>query len=63
MLLDITDKELIHCLSLIDNKNIEKDLYYWKRDIKKRIRKGYIENKHNELVYWCVGIADGWIKY
>ena len=49
-MLDITDEELIHCLSLIDNKDIEKDLHYWKRDIKKRIGKGYIENKHNELV-------------
>lgn len=63
MVLDITDKELIYCLHLIDNKNIEKDLHYWKSDIKKRIGKGYIENKHNELVYWCIGIADGWIKY
>ena len=38
MLLDITDKELIHYLSLIDNKHIEKDLHYWKCDIKKRIK-------------------------
>jgi hypothetical protein len=63
MLLDITDKELIHYLNLIDNKGIEKDLCHWKRDIKKRIKKGYIENKHDELVYWCIGISDGWIKY
>ena len=63
VLLDITDEELIHCLSLIDDKDIEKDLHYWKCDIKKRIKKGYIKNKHDELVYWCIGIADGWIKY
>lgn len=37
MLLDITDKELIYYLNLIDNKSIEKDLRHWKRDIKKRI--------------------------
>lgn len=63
MLLDITDTELIYCLSLIDHKGIYKDLHYWKHEIKKRIKKGYIKNKHDELVYWCVGIADGWIKY
>ena len=62
-MLNITDKELIYCLNLRNHEGIEKDLRYWKRDIKKRIKKGYIKNKHDELVYWCVGIADGWIKY
>ena len=63
MILDITDTELIYCLSLIDYKDIYKDLHYWKREVKKRVIKGYIKNKHDELVYWCVGIADGWIEY
>ena len=63
MLLDITDKELIDYLNLRNHEGIEKDLHYWKCDIKKRIKKGYIANRHDELVYWCIGIADGWIKY
>lgn len=63
MVLDITDEELIHYLSLRDNKGIKKDLRHWKRDIEERVRKGYIKNEHSELVYWCIGIADGWIKY
>lgn len=24
------------------------------------LKKEYTENKHDELVYWCIGVADGW---
>ena len=63
MLLDITDKELICYLHLIDCKDINKYLRHWKQDIKKRVKKGYIKNEHDELVYWCIGVVDGWKKY
>lgn len=63
MILNITDKELVHYLNLVEHKGIERDLRCWKRDIEERVRKGYLKNEHDELVYWCIGIADGWIGY
>ena len=62
MLLDITDKELIYCLCLTDLKHIDKYLHYWKREIEERVRKGYIKNEHDDLVYWCIGVTNGWLK-
>ena len=56
-------KELIHYLNLANNRGVEENLRHWKRDIKKRIKKGYIENKHDELVYWCIEVSNGWKKY
>lgn len=40
-----------------------KDIGYWLNEILKRVIDGELENNKDDLVYWMIGVRDGWIKF
>lgn len=40
-----------------------KDVGYWLNEILKRVIDGELNNNRDDLIYWMIGITDGWIKY
>lgn len=41
----------------------EKSIRYWLKEIVKRVKSGRLNNNKQELIYWMVGITDGWILF
>ena len=39
-----------------------KEIGYWLNEILNRVINGDLNNNRDDLIYWMVGISDGWIK-
>ena len=40
-----------------------KDVGHWLDEILKRVIDGELKNNRDDLIYWMIGIADGWIEW
>ena len=40
-----------------------KDVGHWLDEILKRVMDGELKNNRDDLIYWMIGIADGWIEW
>ena len=58
--LAITKEDINKYMQLKIDHNL---IRYWENIIMSKVKYGKLSNSKEELIYWMIGITDGWMKF
>ena len=58
--LAITKEDINKYMQLKSDHNL---IRYWENIIMSKVKYGKLSNSKEELIYWMIGITDGWMKF
>lgn len=58
--LAVTKEDINKYMQLKSDHNL---IRYWENIIMSKVKYGKLSNSKEELIYWMIGITDGWMKF